>query len=114
MKFALAPSHQLAAEIIYYTDEKIFVQTDEKATRLSQFQLWPWPAELKGKDGFYVWDEDGAVGPYGEYFAATTGIKTLAIYRGGVPVRTYHIVPGQNSLIPPFPGNPKDPYPAYR
>jgi 4-amino-4-deoxy-L-arabinose transferase-like glycosyltransferase len=105
MKFALAPSHQLAAEIIYYTDEKIFVQTDEKATRLSQFQLWPWPTGLKGKNGLYVWDEDGAVGPYAEYFAATTGINTLKIYRGGIPVRTYHIVPGQNSLIPPFPGN---------
>lgn len=105
MKFALAPSHQLAAELAYYTDEKIFVQTDEKATRLSQFNLWPWPSEFKGKNGFYVWDEGGTVGPYGEYFAATTGIKTLGIYRGGVPVRTYHIVQGKSSLIPPFPGN---------
>jgi len=105
MKFAVAPSHQLAAEIIYYTDEKIFVQTDEKATRLSQFNLWPWPTELKGKNGFYVWDEGGAVGPYGEYFASTTGSDTLTILRGGVPVRSYHIIPGQNSLIPPFPGN---------
>lgn len=105
MKFALAPSHQLAAEIIYYTDEKIFVQTDEKATRLSQFNLWPWPTGLRGKNGFYVWDEDGAVGPYGKYFASTTGIDTLMIYRGEIPVRTYRIIPGQNSLIPPFPGN---------
>lgn len=105
MEFAVTPSHQLSAEIIYYTDEKIFVQTDEKVARISQFNLWPWPDGLKGKNGFYVWAEGDAVGPYGEYFTSTTGIDTLSILRGGIAVRSYHIVPGQHSLIPPFPGN---------
>lgn len=105
MEFAVTPSHQLSAEIMYYTDEKIFAQTDEKAARTSQFSLWPWPAGLKGKNGFYVWAEGDQVGPYGEYFASATGIDTLTILRGGVPVRSYRIVPGQNSLVPPFPRN---------
>lgn len=105
MKFAVTPSHQLSAEIIYYTDEKIFVQTDEKVARTSQFNLWPWPDGLKGKDGFYVWAEGDAVGPYGEYFTSTAAADTLSILRGGIDVRSYHIVPGQHSLIPPFPGN---------
>lgn len=105
MKFSLTPSHQLAAEIAYYTDEKLFVQTDKRATRLSQFNLWPWPTGYKGKNGFYIWDEGGAVGPYGEYFDSTTGINTLTIYRGGVPVRSFHIVQGKSSLIPPIPEN---------
>jgi 4-amino-4-deoxy-L-arabinose transferase-like glycosyltransferase len=105
MEFVVTPSHQLSAEIIYYTDEKIFVQTDEKVARISQFNLWPWPNELKGTNGFYVWEEGGAVGPYEKYFTSTAGKDSLTIFRGGIPVRRYHIIPGQNSFIPPFPGN---------
>ncbi len=104
MAFAITPSHQLSAEIIYYTDEKIFVQTDLKAARTSQFNLWPLPAGYKGENGFYVWAEGDAVGPYAEYFSATGRIDTLTIVRGDVPVRSYSIVPGRNSLVPPFPG----------
>lgn len=103
MIFALTPSHQLGAEIIYYTEEKIFVQTDKKATRFSQFDLWPLPNELKGENGLYVWDEEGAAGPYEQYFSSTSGIDTLKIYREGIAVRSYRIIPGQNSLVPPFP-----------
>jgi 4-amino-4-deoxy-L-arabinose transferase-like glycosyltransferase len=105
MKLAIAPSHQLCAEIIYYTDEKIYVQADEKSARPSQFSLWPWPERLKGQNGFYVWIEGGPVGPYGEYFSATKGVDALTISRDGVPVRNYHIVPGQKCLLHPLPGN---------
>jgi undecaprenyl-diphosphatase len=107
MEFAVTPSHQLSAEIIYYTDEKIFAQADEKAARISQFNLWRWPDGLKGKNGFYVWAEGDAVGPYRDYFASTTGVETLSIFRHGVAVRRYRIIPGQNSLIPPYPGKPQ-------
>jgi 4-amino-4-deoxy-L-arabinose transferase-like glycosyltransferase len=104
MEFAVAPSHQLAAEIMYYTNEKLFVQTDERA-RPSQFNLWSWPAGLKGKNGFYVWAEGDAIGPYAKYFSSTTGIDTLQIFRDGLAVRSFHIVPGHSSLILPVPDN---------
>jgi 4-amino-4-deoxy-L-arabinose transferase-like glycosyltransferase len=105
MEFVITPSHQLSAEIIYYTDEKIFVQTDEKAARISQFDLWRLPDEHKGKNGFNVWADGDAAGPYGEYFTSTAGTDTLTVLRDGIAVRRYHIIPGQNSLIPPFPRN---------
>jgi len=105
MEFAVTPSHQLSAEIIYYTNEEIFAQADEKAARPSQFNLWHWPNGLKGKNGFYVWAEGDTTGPYREYFTSTAGIDTLTVYRGGIPVRSFRIIPGQHSLIPPFPGN---------
>lgn len=105
MEFAIAPSHQLSAEIIYYTDEKMPVLIDEKVARPSQFNLWRWPNGLQGKNGFYVWTYDDAPGPYGEYFRSNTGIDTLSISRGGIAIRSYSIVPGKDSRIPPFPLN---------
>jgi len=105
MKFAVTPSHQLAAEIIYYTNENLFVQTDRKATRTSQFDLWPWPNEFKEKNGFYVWEEGSAVGPYSEYFTSNTVSDTLTIFRGGVAIRSFRIVAGQYRRTPPFPGD---------
>jgi undecaprenyl-diphosphatase len=105
MEIAVTPSHQLSAEIIYYMNEKIFVQADENSARPSQFNLWHWPNGLKGKDGFYVWADGDTAGPYWEYFNSTAGIDSLNIFRGGIPVRSYRIIPGQNILIPPFPVN---------
>ncbi len=102
MAFAVAPSHPLCAEIIYYTNEQVFVQADERIARPSQFNLWGWPNGLKGKNGFYVWEEGGPVGPYGEYFTSTAAIDSLSVFRGDIPVRNFRIIPGQNSLIPPF------------
>jgi undecaprenyl-diphosphatase len=98
--FAVATSHQLSAEIIYYTNEKIFVQADAKVARPSQFSLWHWPNELQGKNGFYVWSEDNPAGPVGEYLTSTTGTDTLTIFRDDIPVRNYRIIAGQNSIIP--------------
>lgn len=106
MEFAVAPSHQLCAEIIYYTNEKILVQTDEKMARPSQFSLWHRPSELNGKNGFYVWAEGDPVGPYDKYFTATSAVDLLIISRGEIPVRSYRIIPGQSSLIPSFSKNP--------
>lgn len=104
MKFAVTPSHQLCAEISYYTDQNIFVQTDESAARPSQFSLLRQPDELQGKDGFYVLEQNEAGSSGRKYFASTTGIKTLSIFREGVSVRSYSIIAGQKKHIPPFPG----------
>lgn len=98
--FAVTPSHQLSAEIIYYTDASLLAQTDRIA-RPSQFNLWRWPSSLQGKDGLYVWTEGDAVDPYGDYFSLTSRDAPLLVYRDGKAVRTYHIVSGHQSLIPP-------------
>ena len=103
-EFAVTPSHQLSAEIIYYTNASILAQTDRIA-RPSEFNLWRWPSGLQGKDGLYVWAEGDAVGPYSKYFASTTRGNSLTVYRDGKAVRTYHIVSCHKSLIPPFPAN---------
>ena len=103
MKFAVTPSHQLSAEISYYTDQNTFVQTDEYA-RPSQFNLLGWPDELQGKDGFYVQEQSEADSSDNKYFSSTTSFKTLSIFREGVTVRSYSIITGQKSRVPPLPG----------
>jgi len=103
MKFAIVPSHQLCAVISYYTDGEILVHADENAARPSQFNLWNWPNGLKGSNGFYVWANGDSVGPYGEYFTSTTGINTLSIFRDGIAVRSYRIIPGHDGITPLFP-----------
>lgn len=95
MKFAITPSHQLCAEIIYYTDGHIVAEADESA-RPSQFNIWRWPNGLKGKKGFYVWTDSDNVGPYGKYFASTSNVDSLSVMRGGIPVRSYRIISGLN------------------
>lgn len=70
--YVLAPSHQMAAEIIYYTQGRVPVQTAPDA-RISQFNLWPQPIEFLGQDGLYVWSEAGPVGPYKNYFCRGHG-----------------------------------------
>lgn len=107
MYFVVAQSHQLSAEITYYTDEKLFVQTDETA-RPSQFSLWRWPNELKGKNGFYVTAEDDTVGTNSKYFKSTKENDSLTIFRGETPVRNYRIIVGQNIKPPSFPGKLAD------
>jgi hypothetical protein len=100
-EFAVTPSHQLSAEIIYYTDG-LPARTDRLA-RPSEFNLWPWSSSLQGKDGLYVWTEDDTPGPYGEYFSSTTRGNSLTVYRDGKAIRTYHIISGQKSLGAPAP-----------
>lgn len=102
MAFALSPSHQLSAEMIYYTHEKFPVQTDETA-RPSQFNLWEEPHGRHGKNGLYVWSDGDSPAHYEKYFSTTSNISTLNIIRGETPIRSYSIVKGERSLIPPLP-----------
>lgn len=103
-EFVLTPSHQLSAEISYYTDARVPAQTDGTA-RPSQFNLWRWPAGLRGKDGLYVWSDGDAPGPYDQYFASTASANSLPVYRDGKAVRSYRIVAGEKSRGPPYPGH---------
>lgn len=97
--FALTSSHQLSAEIAYYTNGRLITLTDRTA-RPSQFNLWGWPSELAGTEGLYVWVEGDAAGPPRNYFVSDARASALHGYREGRIVRTYHLVPGGQSLAP--------------
>jgi len=107
-EIAVTSSHQLSAEIIYYTDSSMLARTDRVA-RPSEFDLWHWPQILRGRDGVYVWTEGDAIGPYAEYFASTIRGHSLTVYRDARAVRTYNIVLGQNSPAPHLPGSTERP-----
>lgn len=102
-EFAVTPSHQLSAEIIYYTDTKLVAQTSLR-TRPSQFNMWRSPNDSGRTDGLYVWSVDDYIGPDGSFFAAASQSDSFHIYRDGLPIRTYHIISGRKDLVPPFPG----------
>lgn len=95
--FALAPSHQLSAEIIYYTGARLPARPEPEA-RPSQFNLWP-AMPIQGQQGVYVWTDDDSAGPYQEYFTATASARTLRVWRQGTVVRTYHLVAGQGARL---------------
>lgn len=102
--FAITPSHQLSAEIIYYTDSALLART-ARITRTSQFNLWSWSKDLQGEAGLYVWTDSDFIGHNGAYFAAPERSRAFTVYRDGKAVRTYHIILGQPHLTPPFPGD---------
>lgn len=100
-KFALTPSHQLSAEIVYYTDTDIVAQT-ARMTRPSQFNLWRNPMDSGRTDGLYIWSINDFIGPDGSLFASSSRSDSFHIYRDGVPIRTYFVIPGHRNVVPPF------------
>ena len=98
VKFALTASHQLSAEIAYYTKEKVFAYVDTKLTRTSQFNFWDFPEDLKDKDGLYIYLEGDGVGPYKDYFVSTGEILHLNIFRKGYPLRSYRMIKGHGFI----------------
>ncbi len=102
LALVITPSHQLSAEIAYYSAGRLAVQT-EAGARPSQFNYWRWPARVAGPTGVsaavYVWIEGEATGPPAGCFAAPTTHRMLAVRRDGVLIRRYHLVTGR--LQPP-------------
>lgn len=97
---AITPSHQLSAEIIYYTDAHVSAQT-ARQSRPSQFNLLALPGSPRGKDPLYVWTDADYPDLDPAYFAASSNNDRFNAYREGRVVRTYHIISGQPALIPP-------------
>lgn len=93
--FVMTPSHQVSAEVIYYTHEKVFAQIDPKVTRASQFNIWPFPEDYAGKTGLYLYVEDTQFGKYSGYFDSTDAPSSLSILRQGFPIRIYHMIRGR-------------------
>lgn len=91
--FAMTPSHQLSAEIIYYTGASLGAQPD-KTARPSQFNLMHQPYDPWGKSLLRVrTDADGAdLGPFSQ---APGHHKHFDVYREERVVRRYLIDWGQ-------------------
>ena len=102
-ELAITPSHQLSAQIMYYTDAAIVAHT-ARMTCPSQFNLWESPSEADRANGLYVWTDADFIGPNGTHFASPSQSHALHVYRDGRPVRTYYIMQGQQGSAPPFPG----------
>ncbi len=103
LKFAIAGSHQVGAEISYYTKERIFAYADYANTKVSQFNLWPFPDELRDKKGVAVYVEGSMPLPVSKYFVSTGTASQLTVRRDGAVVRTYNIVHGTGYKYPPSP-----------
>ncbi|OGB33630.1 MAG: hypothetical protein A3F78_02010 [Burkholderiales bacterium RIFCSPLOWO2_12_FULL_61_40] len=87
--FAITPSHQLSAEIIYYTGASVLAQP-AKTARPSQFNLLHLPYDPWGKGWLHVWtDADGA--DFGPSSLAPGHHKHFDVYREGRVVRSYFI-----------------------
>lgn len=98
-RFAITPSHQLSAEIIYYTGASIWAQP-VKTARPSQFNLLSLPHNPWGKGLLYVWtDADGA--DLDRSSLAPTHRYHFDVYREGRVVRSYRIDWGQAAFKPP-------------
>jgi len=95
IKFALTASHQLSAEIAYYTKQKVHAHIDTKLTRTSQFNFWKFPEALKGSQGLYIHLDGDGIGPYAEYFISTGHeILRLNIKRKGYPLWNFRMIKG--------------------
>lgn len=87
---AVAPSHQLAAEISYYTSGKLPSAT-VLGTRPSQFDLLPAPDPAHARNSIYVWtDADVLAVPLGR-LSALPVLPVLQTYRDGHTLRRYHM-----------------------
>ncbi len=99
-RFVLTPSHQLCAEIAYYSGGKLHPYIDLELTRPSQFNIWRFPAGLKDSEGVYVFIDGEAPGPYPRYFGELTGASGIDIIRSGFRFRGFHIIRGRGYLQP--------------
>lgn len=96
---AVTPSHQLSAEIVYYTGGRMAAQTAD-GVRPSQFNLWRATGDLHAKSPLFVWSD--ADGPPQDASApqSVTGARQLVIHRGDSVVRRYRMDDGTKQAAP--------------
>ncbi len=67
VKYVLTPSHQLSAEIAYYSKNKIITHADSQSSKKSQYDLWGKPSVFDSKmPGAFVYEtsENNKTAPY--------------------------------------------------
>lgn len=87
--FAIAPSHQLSAEIIYYTGASIKAQPDKNA-RPSQFNLMHLRYDRLDNDVLHVWT-DADIADFDRSSLTSRHRNRFNVYRDGRVVRSYFI-----------------------
>lgn len=93
----VTPSHQLSAEIAYYTGQAITTQTAQ-ASRPSQFNILGLSGDGHGKQPLYIWTDGDFADPAQSYFAVSAPGKRLSTYREANVVRNYYIAAGRTNL----------------
>ncbi len=93
---AIVPSHQLGAEIAYYTNDYVMTNT-ARATRPSQFNLFAKRGGLPAHDRIYVWTDEDLPGGLAKHLPKLT---TLQTYRDNFELRTYRIAAGGVGVLP--------------
>ena len=104
----VTPSHQLSAEIIYYTGGSVPARTAARS-RPSQFVLWGQSQDPDRKHGFSVWTDADHLGPDGSYFPALSSARLFEAYRDGRVVRRYYIFEGDKPTPAEFKGSTQQP-----
>jgi hypothetical protein len=99
-KIIIAQSHQAAAELIYYTHERIPVCVDKEHARFSQFNIWGWPEGIEGQNGVYVLHDDQDESAVAGHFKTISPAEQVPVYRKGFLIRTYQIYSGTGYVRP--------------
>ncbi len=95
IKVALTENNQLAAEITYYSHEKITGFVDSRFYGGGQYEYWDLPDSLLGKNGVCIHYLEGYTPPQcSDYFTTVTKTEKFTVTRNGMPLRTYEIVYG--------------------
>ena len=90
----ITPSHQLAAEVAYYSKERIFAYVDHTRFTAPQFSFWAVPGSLKGKNGACLCLAGEECPPCAEYFTSVGAADEVPFLWRGFAIRTYSIVRG--------------------
>ncbi len=102
VKVAFADTSQLAAEITYYTRERIIGYVDRRHFGGGQYGYWDIPGELRGTGGVCISYREGFDARVcSEYFASLGETRAFTVIRDNSPVRTYHIVRGERCACTP-------------
>ncbi len=95
IKVVFAEHNQLAAEITYYSHEKITGYVDSRFYGAGQYEYWDLPDSLLGKNGVCIHYLEGYTPPRcSDYFTTITKTEKFTVTRNGLPLRTYEITYG--------------------
>ncbi len=102
IQVAFTDTSQMAAEITYYTAEKVTGYVDRRHFGGGQYEYWDLPESLRGKSGICVSYREGTKPvPCGEYFTSVGQETMLTAERAGIPIRTYRVVRGEGCRCAP-------------
>ncbi len=101
-KVVVTTSHQLAAEVSYYTNERIYAYVDYTRFAGPQFSFWKPPEGIQGANGACVCLKGEACPSSSDYFEKTAPASELPFFWKGFLLRTYLINRGSGyAFLPP-------------